>query len=245
MSHSCLYDGRVRHRRIHPVRHAFTKRLFYLYLDLDELPRLFDRRWLWSARRAALAWFRRSDYLGDPAVPLADAVRDLVEERTGRRPTGPVRLLTHLRYFGLSFNPVSFYYCFDEPGERVETVVAEITNTPWGERHAYVVPGNSRHHRFAKSFHVSPFMGMDDTYDWSLPDPDERLLVHMENRRAGGRHFDATLTMRRRPLNGRTLAMSLLRFPFMTLGVVAGIYFEALRLWLKRAPFHAHPEIAR
>ena len=115
---SCVYVGAVRHRRFAPVRHDFRFGMFMMYLDLSELPRVFARRWLWSARRPALAWFRRADYLGDPAVPLDDAVRDLVGLRTGRRPAGPVRLLTHLRYFGYVQNPVSFYYCFAADGER-------------------------------------------------------------------------------------------------------------------------------
>lgn len=132
MTQSAVYEGTIRHRRREPTEHEFRYRIFMLYLDLAELPALFDGRWLWSARRPALAWFRRADYLGDPAVPLDAAVRDLVRERTGARPTGPIRLLTHLRYFGYAQNPVSFYYCFSADGSAVETIVAEVTNTPWG-----------------------------------------------------------------------------------------------------------------
>jgi hypothetical protein len=112
-----------------------------LYLDLDELPRLFEGRWLWSVNRRNIAEFRRSDYLGDPTRPLKDCVLDEVEKATAERPRGAVRLLTHLRYFGHCFNPVSFYYCFDVEGagERLHSIVAEITNTPWKERHRYVL----------------------------------------------------------------------------------------------------------
>lgn len=157
--HSCLYDGWVRHRRFAPRAHAFRYRLFMAYLDLTELDRVFRGRWFWSTRRPALAWFRRADYLGDPSVPLDQAVRDCVERNTGVRPRGPIRLLTHLRYFGYVFNPVSFYYCFDTADTRVETIVAEITNTPWGERHAYVLSARGEQplrFRFGKAFHVSP-----------------------------------------------------------------------------------------
>ena len=122
---SCIYEGSVRHRRTGLVEHEFRYPLFMMYLDLDELPELFDGHPLWSARRPAPAWFRRADYLGDPAVPLAQAVRDTVAQRAGERPEGPVRMLTHLRYFGHCFNPVSFYYCFDGDGDRVTAVVAE------------------------------------------------------------------------------------------------------------------------
>jgi hypothetical protein len=163
------------------VEHAFDYRLFMMYLDLDEAPGLFGRRWFWSVGRRTLAWLKREDHLGDPARPLADAVRDLVAERTGRRPAGPIRLLTHLRYFGYCFNPVSFYYCFDEADERVETIVAEVNNTPWGEQHLYVLPasesrGSGTHLQFLrqKEFHVSPFMPMDIRYDWRFSQPDER-----------------------------------------------------------------------
>lgn len=243
---SCLYEGTIRHRRRGPVLHEFRYRLFMLYLDLAELPHVFERRWLWSTRGPALAWFRRADYLGDPAVPLDCAVRDLVAERTGTRPGGPIRLLTNLRYFGYAQNPVSFYYCFDPAGTRVEVIVAEITNTPWGERHAYVLPtqpDEGQEHRtgLRKSFHVSPFMPMDLAYDWRFSQPDRRLTVQMKNLARGERVFDATLRLRRKPITGPVLAAALFRHPWMTASVVVGIYWQALRLWLKGAPFHPHP----
>ena len=137
MSHSALYEGCIRHRRFAVRRHEFRYRIAMAYIDLDELPDLLGGRLVRS--RAGLVRFRRSDYLGDPAVPLADAVRAMVAERAGSAPQGPIRLLTHLRTFGHCFNPVSFYYCFAADGERLETIVAEVTNTPWGERHAYVL----------------------------------------------------------------------------------------------------------
>lgn len=220
------------------------------YLDLAELPELFDGHLLWSARRPAPAWFRRDDYLGDPGISLEDAVRDLVAQRTGTRPTGPVRLLTHLRYLGWAFNPVSFYYCFDDTGERVCAVVAEVTNTPWGERHAYVLEaleaedhGSVRVLRgdFHKRLHVSPFMGMDHSYRWSLTEPGEQLLVHIESLRAGKVTFDATLSMRRRVLDAAGLRRALWRYPLMTMRVSAGIYGHALRLKLKGARYFPRP----
>jgi hypothetical protein len=218
------------------------------WLDLAELDEVFRSRWLWSTRRAALACLRRDDYLGDPRVPLDQAVRDRVERETGRRPAGPVRLLTQLRTFGHCFNPVSFYYCYDAPGEHIETIVAEITNTPWNERHAYVLPAPRRagrsarlRFRFGKAFHVSPFMPMEIDYDWRFTPPGSRLAVHMQNRRAGATLFDATLALERREITGVSLAGALVRFPFSSLRVLLAIHWQALRLWLKRVPLHDHP----
>jgi DUF1365 family protein len=245
---SRVYEGTVRHRRFTPVEHAFQYRICMMYLDLAELPTLFVGRWLWSTRRAAPAAFRRSDYHGDPAIPLDEAVRNTVEQRTGSRPRGPIRLLTHLRYYGYIFNPVSFYYVFNESDTAVETVVAEITNTPWMERHAYVLPraesveeGSRMRFRFSKDFHVSPFNGMDHDYDWRFSEPGKSLSVHMENSRQGSRVFDATMVLREHEVNGRSLSRVLLRYPAMTAQVVAGIYLQALKLWWKGAPFHTHP----
>jgi DUF1365 family protein len=246
--HSALYIGRLSHQRRHPQRHAFDYAVCYAWLDLAELDGVFAGRWLWSTRRPALAWLRRADYLGDPATPLDAAVRDRVEAQTGRRPDGPVRMLTMLRTFGHCFNPVTFYYCYDASGAQVETVVAEITNTPWGERYAYVLPardgahdGDALRFRFGKRFHVSPFMSMDHDYDWTFGRPGPGLRIRMVNRRAGERVFDAALALERREINGTNLAWALTRHPFATLNVLRRIYWQALRLWLKRIPFHAHP----
>lgn len=247
--HSALYTGRVRHRRHSPSAHVFAYRLFMLYVDLDELDQAFRGRWLWSTQRPALAWWRRADFLGDANTPLRTAVADLVERETGKRPAGPIRMLTHLRYFGYSFNPVTFYYCFNEGGEALETIVAEITNTPWKERHAYVLgePDHAdrtgrRRYRFVKRFHVSPFIGMDVSYDWRLTPPGEKLAVHMAVIGAEHRMFDATLRLDRHPLSAARLAGALLIYPFMTLRIIGAIYWQALRLWSKGTPFIAHPK---
>jgi DUF1365 family protein len=246
--HSAIFKGQVKHRRMRPVEHAFHYRLFMVYLDLAELDTAFKGRWLWSARRPALARFRREDHLGDPAVPLDEAVRSLVAESGAARPQGPIRLLTHLRYFGYCFNPVSFYYCFDQADEQVETIVAEVNNTPWGERHCYVLgPGQDAgqfgHHRYhpRKAMHVSPFMEMDVDYDWRFNSPRRRLAVYMQNRRKGDKVFDATLDLHRQEISSAALASALTLYPFMTARVIFAIHWQALKLWIKGAPVHDHP----
>jgi len=251
MSASAVYEGWVRHRRFTPIEHSFVYRQSMLLLDLDELPGVLDGHPLYSARRGrAPAVLRREDHLGDPARPLADCVRELVERRTGERPAGPVRLLTTLRTLGYNFNPVSFYYCFDPGGERVQAVVAQVTNTPWGATHAYVLRRDGEHavmrDTIDKAFHVSPFIGMDNRYDWRVTQPGGRLLVHIDERDAGGCGvFDATLSLERRELTRARLTRMLVRFPASSLRVVLLIYWNALKLKLKGAPYHAHPERTR
>ncbi len=249
---SALYFGTIGHRRFTPVAHAFRYRAFLVYLDLGELAEVFRGRRLWSTGRPAPAWFRRADHLGDPARPLDEAVRDRVLADAGFRPAGPVRLLTHLRYWGYCMNPVSFYYCHAADGERVEAIVAEVHNTPWGERHCYVLdcrgrPADADGWSFTrrKEFHVSPFMPMDVDYTWRFTAPGRNLAVHMENHIAGRKVFDATMALQRRPITTSTLAGALARHPFMTGTVIAAIYWQALRLWLKRVPYHPHPGAVR
>ncbi len=242
-SNSCLYEGVVRHRRFQPVSNEFTYRVVMLYLDFAELDRVFEGRWLWSADRPAIAWFRRSDYLSE------EDVRHRVARETGSRPAGPIRILTNPRYFGYVFNPVTFYYCFSTDGVTLETIVAEITNTPWKERHCYVLPASASvepapvlRFRFGKTFHVSPFFPMHHDYDWRFGEPGGNLSVHMENLDGNRRVFDATMTLRRREIGAAALAGALARFPLMTMKVAAAIYWQALRLWWKGAPFFAHPK---
>lgn len=246
---SCIYEGEVRHRRMRPAAHSFRYRLCMLYLDLGELDHVFEGTRLWTVDGRGIANFRRRDHLGDTSVPLDAAVRELVAAQCGRTLAGPIRLLTHPAYWGFRFNPVSFYYCFSDDGRDVETIVAEVNNTPWKQQHCYVldasqgvVASNGYRHRFAKAFHVSPFMDMDHQYDWRLSAPGDRLSVHMENFEHGERLFDATMVMRRREISPSALRRLLVRYPLMSVRVVAAIYMQATRLWLKRVPFFAHPE---
>ncbi|MGI9202212.1 MAG: DUF1365 domain-containing protein [Woeseiaceae bacterium] len=246
---SCIYEGRVSHTRLQPINHGFDYRLFMMYIDLDELPFIFERFWFWSVKRPAIARFRRERHAG--SGDLKSAINDMVEKELGFRPAGPVRLLTNFSYFGYWFNPVSFYYCFAADGETVEAVVVEVNNTPWGEQHCYVEScrrkqATKKTWRFdvAKKMHVSPFMPMDVHYTWVLSAPADSASVFMANRVSGERVFKATLNLKRKELSSTSLAGALCRFPFQTLTTVIAIHWQALRLWLKRVPIYPHPEKA-
>jgi DUF1365 family protein len=247
-----IYEGTIRHRRFHPRQNQFQYRLFFMFLDLANLHTLSGIHPLWSGTGVNVAYFRRRDHMGDATNTLDCAMRDYIHDKTGNRPQGPIKLLTHLRYFGHCFNPVSFYYCYDAAQRRVETIVAEIHNTPWGQEHLYVLPKEKsihpssqwRRHRFAKQFHVSPFMQMHLHYDWCFRLPGKELNVHMINYENDTKLFDASLSLVEKHLTRRNLTRLLWLYPAVTAKVVGLIYWQALKLLLKGTPFFTHPEKA-
>ncbi len=240
MVRNAIYEGTVVHHRHAPVDHRFTYRVAMPFADLDELDRLFRLHPLWSVERPNAVSFRRRDFLPDRPGTLAGAVRDLVSERLGRRPAGPVAMLAHLRTWGWLFNPITLYYCFDADGARVEALVVEVTNTPWHERHVYVVGGPGRH-QFAKDLHVSPFFGMDMAYELSYGEPGARLSLSMRATRGEERLFDAGLRLERHDADRHALGRLVWHPGLTTMGVSAGIYRQALRLWLAGTPVVPHP----
>ncbi|MGK7297490.1 MAG: DUF1365 domain-containing protein [Candidatus Wenzhouxiangella sp. M2_3B_020] len=241
-----LAVGKVWHRRGGPRPHAFRYRLGMTLIDPAKIEQRFSASRLWSVDRPNLVTLRRSDYIGPSESPIEEAVRDRVESELGFRPGGTVRMLTHLRQWGTCFNPVTFYFCERSGGGDLDAIVAEVHNTPWGERHAYALDARAQHgpdfrFEFDKRFHVSPFLPMAMRYQWRFGYRPDRIDVHM--RVMEGRRESLAVGMRLElsELDARAMRRMPWRFPAMTARVVIGIYFQAFRLWLKRTPFFTHP----
>ncbi|MGI9428843.1 MAG: DUF1365 domain-containing protein [Bythopirellula sp.] len=255
--HSCIYEGRVQHARQAPISHRFDYRLAMVYLDLNEMEQAVGAGRCISAWRFAPASFLSADHqraLGTSdrfagGAELSTQIREFVAKNSGSPPAGPIRLLTQLRYFGHYFSPLNLYYCFAPDGSHVESIVAEVSNTPWNERHLYVLHRGNQlsanrvlRYRHPKSFHVSPFMGMEATYDWRLSTPGSRLAASIRSSRAGQPFFQAALAMRRRPLTHKGVRSLLIRYPLMNARIIAAIYWQAVLLWKKKCPFYPHPQ---
>ena len=264
---SAIYSGTVWHQRLSPKQHAFKYRVFMMYLDLAELDQVFAGSILWSSKKWSPARFKRTDFFGDPAISLADTVRDSVEQATDKRPLGPIRLLANIRYWGFIINPISCYYCFDSSGTRLEAILLDVTNTPWNERQQYVLSCDSQLNEqkisFAKAMHVSPFMPMNMTYQWCGSAPNETLKFSLSNFLTSivkdsvkgseadvsedsdsdnnRKVFAAGVNLQREEITPAALAMILWRFPLMTLKVFFGIHWQALKLWLKGLKVFTHP----
>jgi DUF1365 family protein len=244
---SSLYFGEVRHQRKSPKKHAFRYRVFMAHLFLDELREVFKGRLFWSLDRFNLSSFHRKDYHSPEKKDLADAVRSTMTKQLGYEVKGPVSIVTHLRTFGYCFNPVSFYYCWDEEKSSPHALMAEITNTPWHERYAKCFRWDENNqkksgHSFEKEFHVSPFIGMEVDYDWRFLAPSDKLKVDMILREKEKTFFTAHLNLGRKTLNSFNMAWALIRFPLLTFRITFGIYWHALLLRLKGCRFYPHPQ---
>jgi DUF1365 family protein len=245
MMESALYVGKLRHRRFSPRPHSFSYPVFMAFLDIDCLPELMRvspfagyNQWNWTA-------YCEQDHFGDAKKPLRERLTEDAARNGVTLPNGQMFVLTHLRYLGYVFNPVSFYYCYDSAGN-LRQMLAEVNNT-FGESHNYwLTPANEREsaaakrYMTAKQMHVSPFMSMRLEYDWIFTPPEEQLVAHMNTMQDGKAFFDATLQLEHRAWTRRELHRALAAYPFMTLRVIGGIHWEALRLWVKGVPVFTH-----
>ena len=243
---SAFYVGRLAHARMTPKQHRFSYRVFMPFVDVDSISDITRRATGWGSRGFAPARFVRSDFLGDERLSVAEAVKQRIFEETEQHFEGQIFLLANWRYFGLQNNPIACYFCKGKTSQRLEFIIAEVTNTPWGERHSYVLPGNHEEAlfqtEFKKELHVSPFHGMQQRYRWSSTVPDESLAIKLTNLEGGERVFHASLTLTRLPVTRLTGLSLLARFPFETAKVTVGIYWQALVLFLRRVPLFAHPK---
>jgi DUF1365 family protein len=249
---SAIYSGKVRHRRFSPKHHAFEYDVFMMYIDTKEIETIFSMSPFWSLKNFSPVQFKRADFhincTHNDAKHLPDidkSVRDTVEQKTGMRPAGPIRMLVNLRYWGVNMNPLSTYYCFDN-AENLVAILAEVHNTPWNERHAYVLTGEdfSRKQQveFSKDFHVSPFNPLAMDYHWHSTKPDKTLAIHLENWQNDDKVMDATMTLAREALTAKSMNFILIRFPWMTVKIVSAIYWQAVKLWWKGVPIFDHPK---
>mgnify|MGYP001813818153 FL=1 len=244
MASSALYVGRIRHRRMARPARVFSYRVWYALLDLDEVPDLARRIPLLSHNAFNLIGFDDRDHMG----PVREDVRGKLERWLSGRgveaPGGPILLLTHLRLAGHVFNPVSFFYCYDSD-QRLRYVVAEVNNT-FGETYCYLLEAGVGdavvQAERDKVFHVSPFQPISGLYRFRVTPPGARLTVHIDVVRDGASAFDATLSAERRPLDSGTLVRTAARYPHFGLRTLGLIHSQALRLWLKRAPFFTKPD---
>lgn len=245
---SAIYEGIVTHNRIKPVLHSFQYKVFMMFIDLAEAESLFKKSWCWSFQKRNLACFLRKDYLGGKDLSLDEAVRKKIEEETGKRSLGRICVLTNFRYFGYINNPITCYYCYDA-NDSLEYLVAEVTNTPWGERHAYVIPCNDEQGKiigmFSKGHHVSPFMPMEMDYLWSSNAPAHKLNILIDTFHQGQKYFTASLLLTRQEISPANLNKVMLVYPLITVKIVLEIYWQAFLLWIKKVPFYPNPELIK
>jgi DUF1365 family protein len=243
MINSTVYQGTVRHRRFTIKPHEFSYSLFMFCFNTADFDTEFKKIPQVSIEKFNWFSYRRKNYLQN-SMTLDQAARALINEKQGVYPTGKIYLLTHLSCFGYCFNPISLYFVFKPDSDELDFIIVEVTNTPWGEKHAYVVGNPAKIHSdiykftFTKKLYVSPFLEMDYEYHFKVKINQDSIIVHIENYQEKELHFDATLSLSPAPLPP---IKTFLRFPLITYKISAAIYLQAIKLWLKGIPIHSHP----
>jgi len=240
----CLYTGEVIHQRFDLINHGFRYNVLYYFLDTETVAKVFKYPGLLSYNSAGLLSFWRKDYFGNPDESINDSIKKYIFQQTEDKFVGKVFVLTNVSYLGFCFNPVSFYYCYDLKGD-LKYIISEITNTPWGEKHAnlFTYTGDNFTYEFKKDFHVSPFIPMNVMYRWNFKKPNGILSVKMENfyPHQNEHFFHALFNLKKQTFSIANLSKYFFLYPLMSFKIVLGIYFQAFLLFLKKAPFYTHP----
>lgn len=260
MLNNALVKGWVRHRRYKPKKHQFEYNMTWTLLDLDKVEEQFKESEFWSIERANIISYRQADfhqsdndknYRRTPPEVTKQNITHSIKKEKGKDFNGRIFMMAHLRNYGYNFNSVCFYYCYDQ-SDNLQFIVSEITNTPWGERHSYIFDceaDNSSNRRslkqfkFNKEFHVSPFITMDMHYRWTFMVAPDSLRVHMVIYSAEGeKYFDTTFTAKLLPLNKKAMRDYAFKHALQPQKMSFLIYWQALKLWLKRFKVYDHPK---
>jgi DUF1365 family protein len=248
---SAAYEGTIMHARYGEVSHHFTYPLFMMYIDLSELDSLDRLHPLWSfSGKKNWFFFHRKDYLDQKEQTLIESIKELLVRKgfsTLAAKMTHVNMLTHMRYMGYCYNPVTFYLVYsDKKNERPDFIVADINNTPWNERYPYVLEVSQEaikplSFNFKKDFHISPFYPMNLDYAWVFDFNHETIHIQMDSFLDNKLCFKANLKLNRVELNARVMTKLLLKYPCVTLKTMTAIYWQAFKLFLKKSRFYTHP----
>lgn len=246
---SCFYKGVVRHRRFSPKKREFAFKLFYPFLDIDTVSDTLKSLPLWSTHRWSPFRFRRKDYFDRSQTPLGESIRDLVLQENGQRSIGKIMLLANVRTWGINFNPLAIYFCYSENEPiKLECIVLEVTNTPWNDRHFYVIDASSdtqkiHHSTFNKAMYVSPFIDSQMEYELTYSNPDKRFTMRLDVKQEGITLLDVDLWLERVGMNAKSGITLPLRYPLLPLQVLTGIYMHAMILFFRHIRVYRRPRM--
>lgn len=240
---SGIYKGTVSHERVHPTQHKFDYLMYFFWLKLQEVERTQHATRYFSVNKKHVYQFKTSDYLQadnpQSAVELEEAVKRKMTTLGAPALAGDIYFMGQIRAFGVFFSPVNFYFHKNDKTHIFDWMLAEVSNTPWNERHYYLVNLNTQENS-EKAFHVSPFNPMDMQYKWQVTQPNSTFNLALSCIKEK-RHFTASMAMKKLPLNSKHMRSLLIRMPSTTIRTVMGIYWQALRLFIKRTPIYNHP----